>query len=47
MTCGNTNPCKNGGTCENANVNSAWIGYRCLCPTGYSGFLCETGLIKI
>ncbi len=42
VTCGSTNLCLNGGVCQNANINS-YIGYKCLCPLGYSGFLCETG----
>lgn len=31
-----SNPCKNGGICENL-VNS----YRCSCPTGFTGTNCE------
>lgn len=36
--------CQNGGTCVNqTNVNaSAFFGFTCQCPAGYSGELCET-----
>jgi len=31
-------PCRNGGTCQALNSNS----YRCICPSGYSGYDCST-----
>ena len=35
-------PCLNGGTCyENAENN----GFHCVCPDGFSGYVCETGTI--
>ncbi|XP_062582879.1 uncharacterized protein LOC134244636 [Saccostrea cucullata] len=38
----NPNPCKNGGTCEESN-SYAGTGteYRCTCPEGFSGEMCE------
>ena len=34
--CKGSNPCQNGGTCQNK------VGtYKCVCPSGYSGFNCE------
>lgn len=37
--CLSPNACLNGGTCTNA------IGdYSCLCNTGFTGALCDTGL---
>ncbi len=34
--------CRNGGQCENIQTDSTSLfGYRCKCPDGYSGTLCE------
>ena len=33
------NPCNNGGVCQEAPTNT---GYKCLCPTGYSGKHCDS-----
>lgn len=33
--------CQNGGTCQNTSQNNSVIGYKCKCPVGYYGFLCE------
>ena len=41
LSCSNsTFLCQNGGTCNNSTVNS-YIGFKCQCPLGYSGNLCE------
>ncbi|KAK3582743.1 hypothetical protein CHS0354_039787 [Potamilus streckersoni] len=32
-------PCQNGGTCEDLFIN-----FRCICPNGFYGDLCETGI---
>lgn len=39
--------CLNGGSCmDNSSVsNSALFGFYCLCPTGYSGEICQTPTI--
>ena len=36
-----TNPCMNGGNC--VPDSSQTLGYRCSCPTGYSGQFCTQG----
>jgi len=34
--------CQNGGTCQNLTVSADVIlGYKCTCPSGYEGFLCD------
>ncbi len=35
------NPCLNGGSCTN---DKSPLGYKCSCPTGYSGDFCEKSL---
>lgn len=36
---GSSNPCQNGGTCENK------VGtYKCICPDGITGFNCEISM---
>ena len=41
-----SNPCQNGGTCVNLNVTSTDLfGFKCNCPIGYSGDLCEKSLL--
>lgn len=40
------NLCQNGGTCVNLNVTSTDLfGFKCNCPIGYSGDLCEKSLL--
>lgn len=40
--------CQNGGTCYNTTLaNNTVIAYRCTCPTGFHGSLCELSNIKI
>ena len=35
--------CQNGGTCVNIAVSAGTIfGYKCSCPSGFTGELCET-----
>ena len=35
--------CENGGTCSNITVDSdSFFGFKCICPVGYSGDLCQT-----
>ncbi|XP_038064211.1 fibrillin-1-like isoform X3 [Patiria miniata] len=36
--CPATNPCLNGGTCQDGTTPGA---YSCLCPTGFTGMLCD------
>ena len=37
-----SNPCANNGTC-----NNSLHGYRCSCPEGFTGSLCEEGKVTI
>ena len=37
-----SNPCANNGTC-----NNSLHGYRCSCPEGFTGSLCEEGNVAI
>lgn len=41
--CGHHHPCKNLGMCQNVAPDS----YLCICPIGFSGQKCETGIHKI
>ncbi len=38
------NTCQNGGTCvDDPDSKFKSIGFKCVCPSGYFGYLCERG----
>lgn len=43
LPCILSKPCQNGATCIDDNIG----GYKCTCPTGYTGKNCQYGMIFI
>ena len=42
-----SNPCENGGECEEITSDDGAIIYRCLCEVGFGGYNCQTEVCKL